>query len=191
MNIDTLILKPLPYILLELLKFDALKKESSIRELERIVSIDKDICSELLRLSNSSFYRRSGTIGEIREAITLIGLVDAKNVILMLAMKSKSLKLDPKFNKYLNYFPDYIIDSVARQRFQLENATTEPDVVKISALSKIIAKRYCTLRISLEELIREKLIYHSYILSEQDKTRYGFENFGFLEDHPLLNSCTR
>ncbi|MBN2071074.1 MAG: HDOD domain-containing protein [Candidatus Krumholzibacteriota bacterium] len=61
---------------------DISKKEMiSGRDIQKVLSKDQALVSRLLKLANSSFYGRSGTITSITDAIVMIGLDNVKKIV--------------------------------------------------------------------------------------------------------------
>jgi hypothetical protein len=58
---------PLPAVAARVMQFDPGSPNSSIATLERIISPDQGISAELLRVSNSAYYGRSGSIKTLRD----------------------------------------------------------------------------------------------------------------------------
>jgi len=76
----------MPTVMLKVLKFD----ESTVggsHELEQIIAPDKAISLDILRISNSSFYGRSGNVKTLKDAITLLGVKSVKNLVLLQSKK--------------------------------------------------------------------------------------------------------
>lgn len=97
---------PLSAIVLHVMQFDPEKPDSDVQTLERIVQADKGISARLLKVANSSFYGRSGKIKTVREAITLLGLKAAKNLIVMMGTQSLAAQLkDPTYRTFLQEYP--------------------------------------------------------------------------------------
>lgn len=61
--------------------------DSSIKELAKIVSYDQSLSTKVLSLVNSAYYGFSQQITSINRAIALIGMSQAKNIILTVAMR--------------------------------------------------------------------------------------------------------
>ncbi|MCB1326974.1 MAG: HDOD domain-containing protein [Spirochaetales bacterium] len=78
---------PLPTVTMEVMRFDPMAESASSASLERIVAGDKGISSNILKVANSAFFGRSGSVKSLRDAITLLGLKAARNLIILLATK--------------------------------------------------------------------------------------------------------
>lgn len=104
-NLHEIQIPPLPKVLSRVILFDADKVGGS-EELEEIVSPDKGLSADFLRVANSAFYGRSGQVNTLKEAITLMGLKTINNIVIVKFKKrySRSLK-DLLFVKYLDEVP--------------------------------------------------------------------------------------
>ena len=90
----------------KVLTFDPNHRDATAYELEGLISPDKGICSHLLKTANSAYYGRSGKIKAIRDAITLIGLKNSKNLILMMSLRDLTVSLKGKiFSRYMHELP--------------------------------------------------------------------------------------
>ncbi len=61
--------------------------ESSLKELAKIISYDQSLSTKVLTLVNSAYYGFPQQITSITRAISLIGMLKAKNIIMTVAMK--------------------------------------------------------------------------------------------------------
>lgn len=97
---------PLPLVTVQMMQFDAMSPDSSSALIERIVTPDKGVSAEMLRVANSSFYGRSGKVKTLRDAITLLGLKASKNLIILLGTRDMNGALKgPLLTRYLREFP--------------------------------------------------------------------------------------
>lgn len=136
--IDDNLIPPLPQVVGQVLKFDPADQVKGAFELESIVSPDKSITSELLRVANSAFYGRSGRVKVLKDAITLLGLKAVKNLILFLSTKSFSAGArGPTFKKYLHDYP--IIAALSAQEIarQLRHPEISEEIFLVVLLQKI------------------------------------------------------
>ena len=86
--------------------FDVDDPKNGVAELEKIISPDIAVTSSIIRSANSAYYGRSGTIRNLRDAITLIGIKVAKRMVINQYDKALSDPLkDPAFIKYLRELP--------------------------------------------------------------------------------------
>lgn len=97
---------PLSMVTVQIMQYDPLGPEASSHALENIISPDKGVSAEILRVSNSSFYGRSGSVKTLRDAITLLGGKAVKNLTVLLATKAMAGALKGEtYKKYLQEFP--------------------------------------------------------------------------------------
>ncbi|MCB1192605.1 MAG: HDOD domain-containing protein [Leptospiraceae bacterium] len=105
-NLKDIEIPALPDVVNKIMMVDINDPESSGKELEKIVSPDISISTNLIRIANSSYYGRSGKIRNLKDAITLLGVKMVKNIILLEANKKLHKGLDaPLFKKYLRELP--------------------------------------------------------------------------------------
>lgn len=87
-------LPPLPAIALKVLEV-AQDVKSSAADLATVVSADPGLSATVLRVANSPAYRRSREVSSVREALVLLGFVQARNIAIGSAIAG-------------NYRPDYL-----------------------------------------------------------------------------------
>ncbi|MCB1317482.1 MAG: HDOD domain-containing protein [Leptospiraceae bacterium] len=105
MDLDNIIIPPISAVSFQVIKFDPESEAADSQALERIVTPDEGVCSEILRVSNSSFYGRSGRVKSLKDAITLIGLKATRNLIILLSTKAMNAGLKGEtFTRHLNEF---------------------------------------------------------------------------------------
>lgn len=104
-NLTEVQIPPLSEVLYKVMFFDTNSVAGS-EELEHIVSPDKSLSSDLMRIANSAFYGRIGRVSTLKDAITLIGLKTINHIAIVKARKTFTEKLQhPIFKKYLNEMP--------------------------------------------------------------------------------------
>ncbi|MCR9142025.1 MAG: HDOD domain-containing protein [bacterium] len=97
---------PLSLVVTNVIRFDPEDPGASIDALQQIIAPDKGISAELLKISNSALYGRSGRIKTLKEAVTLLGVKTVKNIVLLLTTKAMSGRLNlPIFHSYLREWP--------------------------------------------------------------------------------------
>jgi HD-like signal output (HDOD) protein len=97
---------PLSMVAIQIMQYNPDSMEASSYGMEQIVSPDKGVSAEILRISNSAFYGRSGKIKTLRDAITLLGLKTVKNLVILLSTKSLSMNIKGELlSKYLQELP--------------------------------------------------------------------------------------
>ncbi|MBW7857791.1 MAG: HDOD domain-containing protein [Leptonema sp. (in: Bacteria)] len=97
---------PLSTVIMKIMQYDHTSPDASVQDLEKIVEADKGVVAEILRVSNSAFYGRSGKIRSLRDAVTLLGLKALKNLIIFLGTKSLNAAIkDKRVRRYVNELP--------------------------------------------------------------------------------------
>ncbi len=97
---------PLSMVAIQIMQYDPDSMDASSYSMEQIVSPDKGVSAEILRISNSAFYGRSGKIKTLRDAITLLGLKTVKNLVILLSTKSLSMNIKGELlEKYIQELP--------------------------------------------------------------------------------------
>lgn len=106
-NLKELKIPPMPTVLMKVIKFDTDQNVSGgSAELEKIVSPDKSISADIIRISNSAFYGRAKKITSLKDAITLIGLKTVKNLVFVQSQKNITKALSGHyFTKHLMELP--------------------------------------------------------------------------------------
>lgn len=117
---DDLIIPPLPTVVLNVIKFDANNPKHGAADLEAIVAPDRVISADLLRVSNSAFYGRSGKVKLLRDALAVLGTKATKNLVIYLSTRilTPTAKSET-FRKHLNQYP--IFAALFAQRLALES----------------------------------------------------------------------
>jgi len=104
-NFQEMHIPPLPTVLNKVILFDTEKMGGS-EELENIIAPDKSLSADLMRVANSAYYGRAGSINTLRDAITLMGLKTINNIVLVKFRQRYTAKLrHPLYKKYLEEFP--------------------------------------------------------------------------------------
>jgi HD-like signal output (HDOD) protein len=105
-DLSNIKIPPLPTVAMKVMVFDTTDPKNGSNELEKIINPDKGVSSELLKISNSAFYGRSGSITNLKDAITLLGMKTIKNIIILQSTKSLTKKLHGiTFKKHLQDLP--------------------------------------------------------------------------------------
>lgn len=92
MNLDQFLIEPdqmptMPHVIVKAL--NTIKDEyTGIKELSKIISCDQSLSTKILTLVNSAHYSLPNKIISINKAVGLIGMNQAKNIIISIAMKS-------------------------------------------------------------------------------------------------------
>jgi CheY-like chemotaxis protein len=93
-NLANLVIPPLPAVAIKVTTFDTSNPSGGSEELEKIISPDKSITTDIMKIANSAFYGRSGKVHSLKDAITLLGMKTVKNLVLLQSNKqfNKNLK---------------------------------------------------------------------------------------------------
>lgn len=105
-NFKHLIIPGMPAIAIQVLNFDNDNPVGGSAELEKIIYPDVSLTSDLIRIANSSYFGRAGSIHSLQDAITLLGMNSIRNLVILQFEKAfiKELKGE-LFNKYLQILP--------------------------------------------------------------------------------------
>ncbi|MDD3237964.1 MAG: HDOD domain-containing protein [Candidatus Gastranaerophilales bacterium] len=92
MNLEEFIIEPyqipsMPQVIVKALNIIK-DEDSGVKELADIISYDQALTTQILKLVNSAYYGFSQQIVSISKAISLLGMSQAKNIIITVAMKS-------------------------------------------------------------------------------------------------------
>jgi len=165
---------PLSVVTVQIMQYDPLSPQASSQALEGIIAPDKGVSAEILRVSNSSFYGRSGSVQTLRDAITLLGGKAVKNLTILLATKALAGSLKGEvYKKYLHEFPiasallaQDLADSAGRKNIREEvflGALLHK--IGMTSLALTFPKEY---RLTLDEAEKEGLP-----LAEEERKRHG------------------
>ena len=83
---------------------DLVRRDAPVAEIAKVISADPAITSRLLRTVNSSFYRRSHTISTVAHAITVLGVVSVKTIVLGFSLVANLKKQQTKGFDHLGYW---------------------------------------------------------------------------------------
>ena len=104
-DLNDLKIPAIPSVMIKVLQFDANSVAGSA-ELEKIITPDKAISLDILKIANSSFYGRSGTVKTLKDAITLLGLKTVKNLVILQSKKQIAGSLmGSVFKKHIQDLP--------------------------------------------------------------------------------------
>lgn len=105
-NLANLTIPPLPAVAIKIITFETENPTGGSDELEKIISPDKSITMDIMKIANSSFYGRSGKVHSLKDAITLLGTKTVKNLVLLQSNKQVSKKLKGEvYQKNLQELP--------------------------------------------------------------------------------------
>jgi len=90
-NIKEYTVPPLPQVILQVIQYDHNSPTANPQDIEKIVSPDKGISAEILKVANSAYYGRSGKVKLLRDATSLLGLKALKKYVNTLPIVSALL----------------------------------------------------------------------------------------------------
>ncbi len=97
---------PLPIVVIQVMQFNYESSNADAASMARMIEPDKAICSEILRVANSAYYGRSGTVKRLIDAIMLLGLKTMKNLVIYISTKKfRPSSRYPIYSRYLNEYP--------------------------------------------------------------------------------------
>src|SRR3954468_13143502 len=96
------LLPSLPAVALRLM--DLVRQDAPVTEIAKVISADPAITSRLLRTVNSSFYRRSHTVSTVSHAITVLGVVSVKTIVLGFSLVQNLKKQQTRGFDHLKYW---------------------------------------------------------------------------------------
>lgn len=97
---------PLPVVIMKVMQYDQTSETASVNDIEKLIEPDKGVVAEILRVSNSAFYGRSGKVKLLKDAVTLLGLKALKNLVIFLGTKGLNATIkDRTLRRYVNELP--------------------------------------------------------------------------------------
>ena len=93
-------------VFMKIVQFDPSSPDASVTDLETIAAPDKGVSTSLMKVANSSFYGRSGSIDTLRGAITLLGFKTVRNFVILLNAKQVTANTkNETARRYLHELP--------------------------------------------------------------------------------------
>ncbi|MBK9500529.1 MAG: HDOD domain-containing protein [Leptospiraceae bacterium] len=77
-RLSDLAIPPLPMVAIKVMSFDTDNPAGGSEELEKIISPDQAITTDIMKIANSSYYGRSGKINTLRGCDYPFGYEDSK-----------------------------------------------------------------------------------------------------------------
>ncbi|MGD9044094.1 MAG: HDOD domain-containing protein [Desulfobacterales bacterium] len=77
------------------------KEEPDTRLIEKSIVSDQSLTGEVLRVSNSSFYRGLSQVVTVRDAIIRLGSKEVSNIVTLVALQNKFRSKDPIIHKIM------------------------------------------------------------------------------------------
>jgi HD-like signal output (HDOD) protein len=105
-NLNDLNVPPMQAVAMKVITFDSSNPTGGSEELERIISPDKSITADIMKIANSAYYGRAGNVKSLKDAITLLGVKTVKNLIILQSNKKYAQSLNkPIYTDLLQKFP--------------------------------------------------------------------------------------
>ncbi len=128
----------LPIAFSNVLAFDIDDPKNGIAELEKIIAPDVAFSSSIIRYANSAFYGRSGTIRNLKDAISVMGVKETRRLIIDEYNQTLTNPLKEEiFVKHLREIP--VLSSLIAHDIlaPLNLRNLEPDIFIVSLMKKI------------------------------------------------------
>jgi HD-like signal output (HDOD) protein len=77
------------------------KEEPDFRLIEKFIVSDQSLTGEVLRVSNSSFYKGLTQVATVRDAIIRLGIKEVSNIVSMVALQHNFQSKDPTVHKIM------------------------------------------------------------------------------------------
>jgi HD-like signal output (HDOD) protein len=74
------------------------KKEPNLQVVEKIITSDQALSTQLLKIANSSFYRGLAEVGTVRAAITRLGTTEIEKIVLLATSQAQFKSSDKTIN---------------------------------------------------------------------------------------------
>lgn len=74
------------------------REDPDLRLIERLIVCDQALTAEVLRFSNSSFYKGLSQVSTVRTAIVRLGINEVANIVMMVAHENQFRSKDPFLN---------------------------------------------------------------------------------------------
>jgi len=87
--------------------------EKSAQQISKIISEDPSLTFKILRVANSSIYRRSGKVSNIKDAVVLLGYKTIKGLILSITIKEIFPKKEKEWFNYHGFWIHSIVTALA------------------------------------------------------------------------------
>lgn len=163
-DINDFQIPPLSTVIIKIMQYDHTSPDASVQDIEKIVEADKGVVAEILRVSNSAFYGRSGKIKSLRDAVTLLGLKALKNLIIFLGTKALNSSIkDQRVKRYINELP--IVTALLSR--DIAKDLRKPELAEEVFLASLLHK------IGMSILATNKGEHYAYLLKQVDEN--GFD----------------
>jgi HD-like signal output (HDOD) protein len=163
---EDIVIPPLPTVVAEVIKFDANNPKNGAADLEKLVIPDKAISADLLRVSNSAFYGRSGKVKALKDALAVLGIKATKNLVIYLSTKTMSVNIKSEpFKQYLTRYP--IFAALIAQAVALESR--QRDIADECFLSALLHN------IGMNIMALQKLGHYSDMIEACEKNKWDLQ----------------
>lgn len=163
-DINDFQIPPLSTVIIKIMQYDHTSPDASVQDIEKIVEADKGVIAEILRVSNSAFYGRSGKIKSLRDAVTLLGLKALKNLIIFLGTKALNSAIkDQRVKRYINELP--IVTALLSK--DIAKDLRKPELAEEVFLASLLHK------IGMSIFAANKGDHYAYLLKQVDEN--GFD----------------
>ncbi len=167
----------LPTVALMVMRFDPGAETSDSAHLEGIIGPDKGISAELLKVANSAYYGRSGKINSIRDAVTLLGVKAAKNLVVLMITRNLKKQLNGAvYQRYLTEFP--VVCALIAQELAIR--LKKPEIAEEAFVAGLLH------RIGMTILALDKPEHYDQLLGQVEKNGWDLaemENGAYKTDH--------
>jgi HD-like signal output (HDOD) protein len=173
-NLKEFSIPPLPTVVLQVIQYDHTSTEANTQDIEKIVSPDKGITAEILKVANSAYYGRSGKVKVLRDATALLGLKALKNLIIFLGTKGLNEKIKhPILKKYTNALP--IVSALLAKEIakDLKKDSIEEEVFLAALLHKIGMSILAVNKSEHYALLLEECEKNEFDILEMEQSSYG------------------
>ena len=116
----------IPEVAIKIMRIAEDKLDISFHELENIIKVDPGLTAKILKIANSALYARQREIKSLQMAITLLGFVNIKSLILLVSAtntfaKFKKTEFYQRFWKH-TILTAFLAKHVAKRRSKMELA---------------------------------------------------------------------
>ncbi len=81
---------------------EASRRDCDIRTIEKLITRDQALTSQVLKFANSAFYKGLSNVTTVRNAIVRLGTAEIANIVLLASQKSSYRSGDPYFQKIMD-----------------------------------------------------------------------------------------
>ena len=129
-------LPPIPKVMRDLIAaFEA--PEIDIDRIGKLASADPVLTTRLLRMANSAFYRRSGSVNRVQDAVIFLGVNTVRNLVLASGM-SASVRFPANFPS--RPFWRYCLHTAVASRYFARSSRQDPDVAFTIGLIRAVGE---------------------------------------------------